>query len=221
MRSKGRAQGSVFPSAFADGTRPDTPLPTSLNAWEDASAEVDLRDLDSLSLSAFPQGKTRRVESHPFADFSKMEFGGFAGVVGYSSDFEARPSYVFGITTRLPLPGMPLGEWGAFAQVFLGYINRDIPFYYSRKEGNWYGVGVGADYTFIKGDIFFLRAQLGVMYAQWNNIQALDNGMGILIGAEAGFFWIRNYNKASVIFCPQLSYDGTNYIGMFTFGFKF
>src|SRR3982751_5308692 len=51
---------SLSHSALADGgSSPEAPLPARLDSWADAAEEIDLRELGSLSLSSFPQGKTR------------------------------------------------------------------------------------------------------------------------------------------------------------------
>jgi hypothetical protein len=155
-----------------------------------------------------------------FFDFKRFEMGGYIGIVDYSGDFEADPSYVLGISARVPVTGLPLGEWGIWAQLHLSYIRRDIPFYYKNSHGNWLGLSVGGDYTFYSTKIWYIRAQLGVMYAHWNDIQALDNGMGVLAGLQFGFFWIKNYDKAIVTITPQLSYDGENFVAFMTFGFS-
>jgi hypothetical protein len=195
------------------------PHPAGLNEWKDAAEELDLREAPMISLSQFPQG--RLAQKDPFIDFSKWELGAFVGAAVYSSDFDADPDWVLGITTRVPVPGIPLGEWGLWGQVMLGHIARDIPFYYPHSKGEWYGVAVGGDYTLLTTEILFLRAQGGLMYAHWNGIQALDNGTGVLVGAEFGFFWIKHNSKASLTFNPQLNFDGDNWIGLINFGFSY
>jgi len=220
-------------SAFADGGAArlterflagDAPsaelsLPTSLGDWAVAADEIDLAEASIISLSEFPQG--RLAQKPPFIDFSKWEIGGFIGLVDYSGDFKADADLAFGVNTRLPIPGLPLGDWGVWGQFFLAHIKRDIPFYYPHKSGEWYGVAVGGDYTFLTTDLLFLRAQAGLMYAQWNRIHALDNGTGVLVGAEFGFFWIKHYSKASLTLNPQLNFDSKNWIGLITFGFSY
>lgn len=220
-------------SAFADGTEttqvarllattePDAALalPGSLNAWNAAAEDIDLREASIISLGELPQG--RLAQKDPFIDFSKWEIGGFIGLVDYSSAFKASADFVFGVNTRVPVPGIPLGDWGVWGEIFLGHITRDIPFYYPKREGEWYGVAVGGDYTFLQTEILFLRAQGGVMYAQWNNIHALDNGAGVIVGAEFGWYWIKHYSKASLTINPQLNFDSKNWIGLINFGFSY
>lgn len=220
-------------TAFADGTEsthvarllstgePDAALalPGSLNAWKEAAEQIDLREASIISLGELPQG--RLAQKDPFIDFSKWEIGAFIGVVDYSSEFKADADFAFGVTTRVPIPGIPLGDWGAWGEFFLGHIARDIPFYYPHSKGEWYGIAVGGDYTLIKTELLFLRAQGGVMYAKWNNIHALDDGAGVIVGAEFGFYWIKHYSKASFTINPQLNFDSKNWVGLINFGFSY
>jgi hypothetical protein len=232
---------ALAPSAFADGSGPrhtetvldamllapagetleiDAPLPTNLNLWTNAEREfeLELRDPSMISLAALPQG--RRTSQPPFIDFSHLEAGGFVGLVDYSAKFKASASFVGGANVRVPVPGLPLGEWGIWGEAFLGYISRDLPFYYTSQSGSWFGAAVGGDYTIVRGEVMYLRAELGVLYAYWNGVNSLDNGMGALAGIQAGFYWIRNYTKAVFTITPQLSYDGKSWIAFVTMGFQ-
>lgn len=181
--------------------------------------EIELRDAHLITITEFmPQG--RLSQKPPFFDFSKLELGGFAGIVAYSSDFDADPAPVAGIKARLPVPGIPLGEWGLWAEFLVSHIDRDLPFYYQNRGDIWFGFGAGADFTFVRERLWFLRAQVGILYANWNNVQALDNGIGILVGAQVGWYWIKGNDKAVLDFGPQLSYDGKNWIGFLSIGFS-
>jgi len=195
-------------------------LPARLSLWSAVEDEIELREAHSFSRNAFhPQG--RLTQQTPFIDFSHFEMGGYVGIVGFSSDFEADPAMVAGITARVPVPGIPLGDWGVFAQLFISYISRDLPFYYTDTSGNWIGAELGGDYTFVKDEIWYLRGQAGILYANWNDINALDNGVGILVGIQAGFYWIKHNRNAVVTITPQLTYDGSNWMGFFTVGFSY
>jgi hypothetical protein len=63
--------------------------------------------------------------------------------------------------------------------------------------------------------------QGGISYAQWNNIHALDNGAGVLVGAEFGWYWIKHYSKASLTINPQLTFDSKNWVGLLNLGFSY
>jgi hypothetical protein len=186
----------------------DSPLPLRVGSWADRRDENELREAHSISLELFPQG--RMSSRPPFIDFSKFEMGVFVGGVKYSADFEAGINYVLGLSARVPVPG--LGRFGLWAEAFISYIERDLPFYYNDKAGSWFGIAAGADYTLVKGELGFIRLQAGVMYAYWNDINSLENGMGIIIGVQFGFYWIKNYDKSSVTITPQFHFDGGDHM---------
>ena len=203
--------------AMAADAETSTDLPTRLLL---ASEPFELPETRPLSLAeAGPQGRPPK-DRPGFIDFSHFEMGGYVGVVAFSSDFEADPSFVAGITARVPVPGIP-GNWGIFAQAFVSYVSRDLPFYYDNKSGTWYGAEVGGDFTFIRDEVWYLRAQAGILYANWNGVNALDDGVGLLLGVQIGFYWIRHNQNAVVTINPQFSYDGSNWLGFFTIGFSY
>jgi hypothetical protein len=210
-------------SAFASEEEPSSrfsvrTLDAMLAATEDPVESVELPTQLNL-WSAEPQG--RQSHQTPFIDFSHFEMGVFAGVAAYSTDFKANPSFLAGISARVPVPGIPLGDWGIFAEGFVSYISRDLPFYYNNRSGTWFGGEAGGDYTFIRDSVWYLRAQVGILYAYWNKVNALDNGVGILGGVEVGFYWIKHNNQAVVTINPQISYDGSNWIGIVTIGLSY
>jgi hypothetical protein len=214
-------------TAFADGT-PDGPeageadtdfsltLPPNLADWSEAAEIIDLDETPIISLRQFPQGRMKAKP--PYIDWSRWEVGGYVGVVDYSTDFKAHVDAAFGLTTRVPAPGLPLGNWGLWADLFMAHITRDIPFYYPKSKAEWFGGVLGGDYTFINGEIFFMRGQIGGLYAYWNGIYGLKNGFGVLAGADLGFYWIKWNPKSTFTINPQITYDGKNWVGFINFG---
>jgi hypothetical protein len=196
-----------------------TPFPTRLNDWGEAAVGLGSEESRMISLAEFPQG--RLSGKAPFIDFGHFEMGGFAGAVDYSSKFKAQANFVIGVTARVPVPGLPLGEWGIWGEGFVSYINRSLPFYYGNRAGTWYGGALGGDYTFARQESWYLRGELGAMYAYWNGINSLDNGIGILAGAQFGLYWIKGNPQSVLTLTPQLSYDGKSWIGFITVGFSY
>jgi len=45
--------------------------------------------------------------------------------------------------------------------------------------------------------------------------------IGLLLGAQIGFYWIKHNPNAVVTITPQFSYDGSNWLGFFTVGFSY
>lgn len=200
--------------AESEGSIPEG-LPLQLDSWGELAREDGT--LSALSLSALPQG--RLASQPPFIDFGRTEFGGFAGVVTYSSAFKAKADYVLGLDARVPVPGLP-GNFGIWADAYVGYISRDLAFFYPNQSGNWFGGTVGMDYTFLDGEIFVFRGQAGVAYAYWNGVQSLDNGFGGTVGVDIGWYWIKHYRKATLNITPQITFNGSNYYAFISFGFQ-
>ena len=196
----------------------DAPLPTSLDNWSVAEDELELREFSSLSLAALPQG--RLAAKKPFIDFDGLELGGYVGMVKYSSDFLAGVSYILAVTSRVPVPGIALGEWGLWAELFMGSVDRNLPFYYVNQAKTWFGGSLGADFMVVKGEVAFIRLQAGAMYAYWNKTDGLANGIGVMGGVQLGFHWIRGNDKSSITFNPQMSYNGKSYILFIPVGFS-
>jgi hypothetical protein len=203
---------AAFPAvARADESSGDLGLPLALSVEAGATRPFTLAEFE-------PQG--RLSEKEPFIDFKHFEMGAYGGVVVFSNDFEADPALVGGLTARVPVPGIPLGSWGIFAQAFVSYVSRDLPFYYNDKSGVWYGLEVGGDYTFVRNETYYFRGQAGILYAYWNGVNALDNGVGLLLGAQLGFYWIKHNQNAVVTITPQFTYDGSNWMAIFSIGFS-
>jgi hypothetical protein len=209
---------SLLAAPDVDAADLEAPLPTQLDNWSLAEDEMDYKEFSSLSLAALPQG--RLSAKQPFIDFDKMELGAIAGVVKYSSDFQAGISYVAAVTTRVPVTGISLGSWGLWAELMMAYVNRNLPFFYTNKAGTWFGASLGADFTIVSGEVAFLRAQLGAMFAYWNGVVSLGNGIGGVAGLQLGFHWIRGNEKTAVTLNPQMNWNGKSYILFIPVGFS-
>lgn len=200
----------------ADPFLPVPDLPTSLGAWSNSESDVDLDEGPLPALSFFPQ--SRRGSSPPLFDFDRFQFGVMGGIVDYSAHFKSGAQYVFGVEAHLPMPALPFNHWGLFGEAFISYINRNLPFFYTDKAKNWFGVGVGGDYTFSLGEVAFFRPQAGILYAYWNNTSGVQNGIGGLLGAQFGFYWIKHNDRAVLNITPQFTYNGTDYMFLLTIG---
>lgn len=212
---RSRAVDAVV-TPILDLAEADASLPRSLGAWSSKVDELDLREAHSIVIDLFPQG--RMAARQGFFDWSQWELGAFAGLVNYSADFEAGISYIFGVTTRVPVPG--LGSFGFYGDLFISYVKRDLPFYYDSRAGTWFGLGLGVDYTIWKGSLGYVRAKAGVMYAYWNGVNSLDNGIGITVGVQVGVFWIKNNDRTSITLTPQFHFDGSDHMIFLPVGFS-
>jgi hypothetical protein len=175
--------------------------------------------LESLPTAlADPQQGTRNAKP-PFINWSGADWGAFAGLVNYSSSFKGKTSWALGLEARVPVPGLPLGRWALFAEVFAAYLKRDLPFFYDHQSATWFGGILGADYTLFHGEVAYFRLQGGIEYSYFNHINSVDNGFGGVVGAQLGFFWIRNNYSTSVTLTPQFVSNGTDYFILGTVGF--
>ena len=204
----------VTPTLEAAEVSFETPLPR----LGDTIDESELKEVHGIKLDFLPAPQGRMSSKPPFIDTSKWEIGAFIGAVMYSGDFEASINYILGVTTRVPVTG--LGQLGLYAEAFISYIDRDLPFYYDHRAGSWYGIGLGLDYTLWKGTLGYVRPQIGVMYAYWNGVNSLDNGLGITIGVQVGLFWVRNSDKSAITFMPQFQMQSSDFMIFLPIGFS-
>jgi hypothetical protein len=193
----------------------DAPLPTRMKLQD----EAELKQGYSERRYSFDTPRQSSSE-RPFVDWERIEPGAFLGFVVYSSGFRADPSGVLGVSLRLPIPGLP-GRWAAFAEGFVSHVNRDLAFFYSDQAGNWYGATVGGDYTLYEGSFAYFRARGGILYANFNGVRELDNGLGFLLGAELGFFWVKHTDRFRLTITPEYSFSGSDSLMLMTAGLSF
>ncbi len=193
----------------------DAPLPTM--KLQDEAELKRMYDERRYSLDR-PREKS---SDRPFIDWERVEPGAFGGFAYYSTSFKSGPSAVVGVSVRVPIPGIPTGRVAAFAEGFVSHINRDLPFYYNDQAGRWYGAAVGGDYTFYDGNISYLRVRGGVLYADYPNIVNLHSGVGVLVGAELGFYWVRHTDRFRFTITPEWAMTGTDGMLLMTAGLSF
>jgi len=190
-------------------------LADSMGLEEDLSSDETLPVPTSLHPQSMKGSKTG------FFDFSRFEWGVFAGLVDYSPSFKGKVGWALGLDARVPVPGISWGRWALFAEAYLAYLDRNLPFFYARPKGTWYGGAGGADFTLARGEVAYLRLQGGIDYSYFNRINSVDNGFGGMVGAQLGFFWIRQNTKTSVILSPQFVSNGKDWYVLGTFGASF
>lgn len=203
--------GDPRPAIDVASTELADAIPTRLDQWGETSDEIDLKEFSVFSLAASPRQGGRKGATPPFIDFERLELGGMVGAVKYSSDFKAGVGYVAAFTSHVPVPGIALGEWGLWGNIYVGYVDRQLPFYYTNDSGVWFGGALGLDFMLVSGEVAFLRVQAGAMYAYWNNTAGLVSGIGGIAGLQLGFHWIRSNQKSSMTINPQLSITGKSY----------
>jgi hypothetical protein len=154
-------------------------------------------------------------------DFSRIELNALAGLVAYSSDFDADPELGAGVYVRVPAPGLfyPLPEIGVFAEVIVSRLERE-PFYSIpvTKDEIIFGA-IGLDYPFHLDKNLLVAGQIGLMYSDFGDVSHTSEGLALMAGAVVGWhvshgFWL-NMN-------PQLAYapDTDDFVGFLFAGFQ-
>lgn len=162
--------------------------------------------------AAKPQGTRPAPPSGPFVDFSGSEINPFAGAVLFSGEFEGDADYAVGAMFRVPVPGLLNGNFGAFVEILVSHLQRDLDPEPETPDGMFYGFGTGADYTFVKGKTGFVRGQLGLLYASFGDISGVDDGVGALVGAVGALHWFSQRFDVWFTLNPQLAYDGDDWM---------
>jgi hypothetical protein len=193
----------------------ELPLPARMKLQDEQDTKK-LYDERRYSFDTPRQAPSER----PLIDWKRIEPGIFTGFVYYGSAFRSNPEALLGVSLRLPFPGLP-GRWAAFAEGFASYINRDLPFFYADQAGTWYGATLGGDYTLFESEVGYFRARGGILYADYNGIRELKNGMGILVGAEFGFFWVKHTDRFRLTIIPEYAFSGSDSMFLMTAGLYF
>jgi hypothetical protein len=194
----------------------EVPLPTRMKLQD----EAELKKIHDERRYSFDTPRQAPAE-RPLIDWERIEPGIFTGLVYYGSGFRADPEALLGVSLRLPIPGLPTSRFAAFAEFFGSYVNRDLPFFYSNQAGTWYGATVGGNYTLYDGPYAYVRARGGIIYADFNGVRELKNGMGILVGGELGFYWVQHTDRFRVTIIPEYTFSGKDSMILLTLGLSF
>ena len=191
---------SVFADlvGFQDGAKEDFGVP-----WEMPAPPADQED--------FPGGTVPSPAcENLLVDFERLTLTPRLGMLVFSDDFEADPSVSFGILARAPMPwfsqdvmGLETNDFGAFAEITLSSIDRDITPKPSSPDGAIFFLGVGIDYVLGRDETSFLVAQLELQYGSYGGVSGLDDGVALLPGIMGG---IDLGNGFSITYDAQLAF---------------
>lgn len=165
-----------------------------------------------------PRGRT--AGGRPLLDFEHLEFQPFVAGIAFSSEFDADPTLGAGVLLRLPTSLLD-GRAGLWGQAAVSHIERDLAFYQPDKEGNFFLFGAGADFEIVHSELVFLRPQLGFLYAWYDDVNQLENGLGIVGGLSLGWHWVKFTRTTYMTFNPQFAYDGEDWILLVSIGMGF
>lgn len=137
-----------------------------------------------------------------FIDLGRLELGFAVGVTFFSSDFEADPSFLGGISFRAPLPwlsrevvGLDEDAFGLFANLRFTSVDRDFEPELEDGHGMVILADAGLDYTLYRDEDFRILAQAGLQYGYFGGVTGLEDGFAALLGLSgsarvAEDFWI-------------------------------
>ena len=159
----------------------DTPAPEKKPQQEDPTPQR-------------PSGPVPAPEepSTPIIDFDWLELHVRVGMAIFSKEFHIDPSPVFEIEGRAPIPWLspssnPDGDYfGAFAQLGFAVIKRTIEPQVDKPSGAALMLAVGMDYTVLRNTTWMILVRGGIIYATYNGVTDLQDGIGPMVGATIG-----------------------------------
>jgi len=125
-------------------------------------------------------------------DFQWLDLTPSAGVAVYSSKFLADPAPAFSLRAHAPMPWLSpssdaRGEYfGLFAELAFSTIDRKMSPTVADRSGVCMFVSAGIDYSFLRDPTWILVGRAGLLYAHYNGVADLKNGVGPMVGATLG-----------------------------------
>jgi len=140
-------------------------------------------------------------------DFEWLDLTPSAGFAVYSSKFLADPAPAFSLRAHAPMPWLSpasdaKGEYfGIFAEAAFATIDRKMSPTVSDRSGLCMFVSAGIDFSFLRDPTWILVGRAGVLYAHYNNVADLNNGIGLLAGATLG---IQLSGRLALTYSPEV-----------------
>ena len=155
--------------------------------------------------------------------FGRPEINFFGGAVMYSSGFESKSTVSGGggVLLRSPTAWLPTGKFGVWGEFEFTHLSRDLTPPRDNMSGNVYAFAVGADYTFLRTDVWFIMAQAGTVYVAYGDIVGVKDGWGGLAGAVLGFYWVKRDTRFAITINPQFATTGSDWILLVNVGAQF
>lgn len=197
----GLTLGAVPPPGGRSDDLPKSPAlsdPVTAGSQEPPRGELPLR----------PQADPRS-RGRSFIDFEWLELCPRMGVVSFSEDYHSDPSFSGSLLARAPMPWLspasdPRGEYfGAFAELSLAQVDRDIDPEPEDPDGLSFFFTVGIDFTLLRGERWLFMVHGGLQYASYGGVTDLDSGFGGLFGATAG---VKVSDGITVTYTPEIAF---------------
>lgn len=148
----------------------------------------------------------------PFFDWDWLELHVRVGVAKFSKQFHINTSPAFAIAGRVPITFLapasnPEGDYfGLWAQLEGASIKRTIEPQVDKPSGVMMSLGVGADYTIIRNSTWLVMVKAGLVYVTYGGVTDLKDGIGPIVGVEAGLALTRSVN---IILAPEYIMGGS------------
>ncbi len=126
-----------------------------------------------------------------FIGVDRIQLSLVGGVLFFSSDFEADPAFVGGVSLRAPLPwlcrevmDLPDDDIGMFAGLRFSSVERDLEPPIDDDSGLVVLADAGLDYVLYREEDWTLMARAGIQYGRFGGVEGLENGFAALVGVD-------------------------------------
>jgi hypothetical protein len=142
-----------------------------------------------------------------FVDFQWLELTPSAGFAVYSSKYLADPAPAFSLRAHAPMPWLsPKSDakgdyFGLFAEAAFATIDRKMSPSVSDRSGLCMFVSAGIDFSLLRDPTWILVARAGGLYAHYNNVADLKNGIGPMVGATLG---VQLSGRLALTYSPEV-----------------
>ena len=157
-------------------------------------------------------------------DLERLEGNAWAGLLGFSSDYDSDPKFAAGVLVRAPSPllsrslfGMERDDLGLFVQAGAGSLDRDVDTTDSTQGAVLLG-SLGVDYAFVRDASWLLLAQGGLQYVGITDVASADDGIGFVLGGLGGYAVT---DRLRLTFNPQLIVGNGDYLWLASLGLHF
>lgn len=164
-----------------------------------------------------------RREATGLLDLGGVEGSVWAGLLGFSGDYESDPQLAAGVLVRAPSPllsgllGMKRDDLGIYVQAGGGSLDRDVTTPDDTRGSVLLGT-LGVDYTVVRDKRWLLLAQGGLQYVGITQVASADDGLGFVVGALGG---VALTDRLRVTVDPQFILGDGDYLYLVSLGLHF
>lgn len=210
-----------------------TPAPTALEPSRDSSEARNASEAREVSETRDPTPMLERMdpsaratprgEATGLLDLDGLEGGVWAGLLGFSSDYDSDPKAAAGVLVRAPSPllsglfGMRRDDLGIYLQAGAGSLDRDVLTPDDTRGAVLLGT-LGVDYTVVRNKSWLLLAQGGLQYVGITDVASAEDGFGFVVGGLGGFALA---DRLWITVDPQIILGAGDYLYLVSLGLHF